>query len=512
MPTQTFTTGNDTFTVPAGPGTYDLDFLAGDDRLNVLGGDSTTATMGDGNDLVELKAGLATVTGDAGNDTFDIWANSATVDGGADSDTINFRGGDGQTAHGGTEADRFNFFADVTNVSVFGDDGNDKFVGYYHNITGTIDGGAGNDSFLTFGPGVTLAGGTGNDVYRATASGAATFVENPGEGIDGVQVARGHDYTLPDNIENISVQGFTGSDATATATLTGNGINNRIVGHNNSETIWGLDGNDTLVGKGGDDTIHGGNGNDYIDGGSGNDTITGDVGNDMLQGRTGDDNMAGGTGNDTYYVDSLGDVVTENSGEGTDLVRVSVSGYTLPSNVENGFVNGSPALTLTGNSLDNLLVGNAGDDHLNGADGNDTIKGGAGNDTIDGSTGNDMIYGNGGTDTLTGGTGNDTFVFTNITDSPVGSGDSITDFTSLAGEGSDDQIDLSHIDANTALDGDQGFAVSLTGPAANSIWASNDVTGHEWVLQGDVNGDGVADFEIHFHTAGVTFQWDDITP
>jgi len=45
MPTQTFTTGNDTFTVHAGPGTYDLDFLAGNDRLNVLGGDMTTASI-----------------------------------------------------------------------------------------------------------------------------------------------------------------------------------------------------------------------------------------------------------------------------------------------------------------------------------------------------------------------------------------------------------------------------------------------------------------------------------
>src|ERR1043166_9401647 len=111
MPTQTFTTGNDTFTVPAGPGTYDLDFLAGDDRLNVLGGDSTTATMGDGNDLIELKLGLATVYGDAGLDKFDIWASDATVDGGADSDTFNFRGGSGQTASGGIGNDRFNFYA-----------------------------------------------------------------------------------------------------------------------------------------------------------------------------------------------------------------------------------------------------------------------------------------------------------------------------------------------------------------------------------------------------------------
>src|SRR5947209_326685 len=71
MPTQTFTTGNDTYTVPAGPGTYDLDFLAGDDTLTVNGGDSVTAHMDDGNDVVHLNGGAGgTIYGGPGNDTF----------------------------------------------------------------------------------------------------------------------------------------------------------------------------------------------------------------------------------------------------------------------------------------------------------------------------------------------------------------------------------------------------------------------------------------------------------
>ncbi len=35
--------------------------------------------------------------------------------------------------------------------------------------------------------------------------------------------------------------------------------------------------------------------------------------------------MIGGTGNDTYFVDNTGDVVRENTGEGTDIVFSSVS-------------------------------------------------------------------------------------------------------------------------------------------------------------------------------------------
>jgi len=147
--------------------------------------------------------------------------------------------------------------------------------------------------------------------------------------------------------------------------------------------------------------------------------------------------------------------------------------------------------------------------------GNKLIIGGDGADNIVTYGGNDVIYGNAGTDTLTGGSGNDTFVFTNITDSPSGAGDTITDFTSLAGEGSDDQIDLSAIDANTAVDGNQTFIFSSHGPDANSIWSTgvaNAGGGFDWTLFGDVNGDAVPDFEIHFHTTGNTYQNDDITP
>ena len=66
MPTQTFTTGDDTFIIPAGPGTYDLDFLAGNDTLTINGGDSPVAHMDEGNDTVTVNAlnsGTATIYG-----------------------------------------------------------------------------------------------------------------------------------------------------------------------------------------------------------------------------------------------------------------------------------------------------------------------------------------------------------------------------------------------------------------------------------------------------------------
>jgi len=396
MPTQTFTSGNDTFVVHSGPGTYDLDFLAGDDQLTVQGGDSTSAQMGDGNDTVQLKVGLASVFGGAGVDTFDIWASNATVDGGADNDLINFRGGSGQTVHGGIGDDRFNFYADGVGISISGDDGNDDFFGYNHQISGTISGGLGVDYFNGFVTGTTLAGGGGNDIYRLTVSAPPTFFENPGEGIDSVQVARGFSYTLADNIENISVQGFSGS-VLGSATLTGNALNNSIVAHNNVETIDGLDGNDRLFGKGGDDTLNGGNGNDYLDGGTGNDTLHGDAGNDTLQGRAGVDFMYGGAGDDVFYVDNSTEWVFENPGEGTDLIRTSVS-YSMPANVENLYVSGIVGVDIFGNGLANLIIGGPGNDHIDGGAGADTIKAGAGNDWLSSAAGS-VLYGGPGDDT-----------------------------------------------------------------------------------------------------------------
>jgi Ca2+-binding RTX toxin-like protein len=49
--------------------------------------------------------------------------------------------------------------------------------------------------------------------------------------------------------------------------------------------------------------------------------LTGNSGNNTLDGAAGADTMVGGAGNDTYVVDNVGDVVTENASEGTDLVQ-----------------------------------------------------------------------------------------------------------------------------------------------------------------------------------------------
>jgi Ca2+-binding RTX toxin-like protein len=102
--------------------------------------------------------------------------------------------------------------------------------------------------------------------------------------------------------------------------------------------------------------------------------------------RGGDDTFAGGPGNDIYVLDSIRDVVKEESFEGVDTVFVGFNYSIANTAIENvkTFSNQTSALTFTGNSWTNVLEGGSGDDSLYGGEGSDTLKGGLGNDLIDG--------------------------------------------------------------------------------------------------------------------------------
>jgi Ca2+-binding RTX toxin-like protein len=205
---------------------------------------------------------------------------------------------------------------------------------------------------------------------------------------------------------------------------------------------------------------------DTLTGSTAANLLVGLAGDDSLNGGDGADTMVGGTGNDSYVVDNPGDVVMENPGEGADTVSASVT-YVLGANVEDLTLTGTGAINGTGNGDANLIIGNAG---------------------------NNVLAGLGGADTLSGGAGADRFVFLNVTDSPTGSGDVIMDFS----HAQSDKIDLSGIDANSTLAGDQAFtfigAVGFHGIAGELNYS---VTQTGITVTGDVNGDGVADFAIN---------------
>jgi Ca2+-binding RTX toxin-like protein len=125
-------------------------------------------------------------------------------------------------------------------------------------------------------------------------------------------------------------------------------------------------------------------------------------------------------------------------------------------------------------------------------DGSYLIFGGKNGDTITTGAGADVLQGGLGGDTLTGGGGADTFRYVDTSDSTGSAMDQIVDFTSGL-----DKIDLSRIDANTTLAGDQAFgwigsdAFSNTAGELRAYQLNN-----VWFVEGDVNGDGAADLVI----------------
>ena len=150
----------------------------------------------------------------------------------------------------------------------------------------------------------------------------------------------------------------------------------------------------------------GGSGTDTLIGNSLSNILTGGPGNDTLNGALGSDFLFGGANNDTYLFGPASvaeaDQVAENLNEGADTLNFATLTTSVVVNLgatsiqpvhlnrqlklnspiafEN-FIGGSAADTLSGNSLNNILIGGPGDDTLNGAAGSDLLIGGANNDT-----------------------------------------------------------------------------------------------------------------------------------
>ena len=225
----------------------------------------------------------------------------------------------------------------------------------------------------------------------------------------------------------------------------------------------------------------------------------------------------GGFGRDTF-----------NGGPGSSEFRFDLSRWGSDDSVDGGSNSagtltmqlgaGPDTLTLGANQMFNmstlkLLSGGSGSHTINMNDGNvsfgkqmvihaQVLKAGEqlifnGSET-DGSyrvlsgKGNDRIAGGANGDQLRGDEGADVFVYNATSRSTPGARDYIEDFTS------GDRIDLGAIDANGAAGGDQAF--SFIGSAAFSNTAgelrASHASGADWLIQGDTDGNGIADFEL----------------
>ena len=139
------------------------------------------------------------------------------------------------------------------------------------------------------------------------------------------------------------------------------------------------------------------------------------------------------------------------------------------------------------------MEGGSAIDALDGGIGDDTLLGETGNDALIGGDDDDLLFGGGGRDALTGGNGFDSFALTRLGDSgtTVATRDVISDFLSGA-----DVIDLARLDAKQGGNDD---AFSFIGSATFSSVAGQlrfRVSGANVIAEGDVNGDGLADFSV----------------
>ncbi|MDB5695138.1 MAG: hypothetical protein JWN21_681, partial [Sphingomonas bacterium] len=199
--------------------------------------------------------------------------------------------------------------------------------------------------------------------------------------------------------------------------------------------------------------------------GAGADLLTGGAGADvffMADGRfNAGDRLTGGLGADimvlrgdytaTFTADTLTSIETLTLMSAADT-RFFVSGerYSYSVTSDDGNVASGQKLTVNGAGLqsDETMSFNGSAE----SDGTFNLFGGAGTDVLQGGAGADLLVGGRRGDTLYGNGGNDVFRYDSLEDSNSTERDGIQDFN--AG----DVIDLSRIDANVLIDGDQAFS------------------------------------------------------
>ncbi|MBM6584405.1 tandem-95 repeat protein [Microvirga sp. BT689] len=229
----------------------------------------------------------------------------------------------------------------------------------------TLSGGGGAD---------TLEGGAGNDVYGFDSLGDR-ILELAGDGTDEVRlstggISSGSTFSL-DTEWGAQVENVTLADDVHGINLTGNSLDNVLVGNRGANVLKGLDGNDTLVvglsGATKDDTpleeVHGGAGFDHL--------VVDWSGLTEAAFLDGD------------YASTDGYSSSSTIGGYTRLYHYGVERYTVTTGSGNDTIE-------TGQHRDVISAG-AGDDTIRSGAGNDTLSGGEGNDWLEGGDGDSDI-------------------------------------------------------------------------------------------------------------------------
>ncbi|HEU0099171.1 MAG TPA: M10 family metallopeptidase C-terminal domain-containing protein [Allosphingosinicella sp.] len=502
-----------------GSGTAFADTFYGNDNMNAL-----LASNGDflygfgGDDLIDLTGAAAVADGGDGIDILLLRHEGALLAPGAgglaeirDAMTTGWK----VDLAAGTLRDGYGNVGTVAGIeNVTGSDLADDIRG--NGGDNVIEGGSGSDILrLQDGGDDTVLGGDGSDnIFFIGGLTSADLVDG-GSGVDTLVLQGPYgSLTLTDHIvgiENISILG--GSN-----TAFGEPGTNRydyVLTTNNANFAAGVQAriNGAALLAGEDFTFDGSAETDasfVVYGGKGKDTLTGGLGNDIFfyaeERFASGDTVNGGPGYDGMFL--RGNYTIDFNAPGYTGLFTNIENLTLTSatderyargggtefdynlTLSNAIVKPGETLTISGALLmaSETMVLDASQE----ADGFLRLFGGRAADTLKGGGQADLLLGNLGADTLTGNGGADTFRFDSTADSNSGSMDQILDFTPGT-----DKIDLGRIDANSFVAGDQAFAWigsnAFSGSAGQLRAYEQDGT---WFVEGDVNGDGVADLVI----------------
>ncbi|MCH4892153.1 hypothetical protein GO308_03385 [Sphingomonas sp. SFZ2018-12] len=332
--------------------------------LNDIGAERDILTAGGGNDFVSVGYG-DDADGGAGYDTLVLSLAGAPA--GVFFDGTGLAAAGSITFAGGTIQ---NFEA---LGRLYGSNLNDTLIVGTHAELVFVDAGGGDDTIRSSGSSVSVQGGAGNDYF---ISGPAGDIFDGGPGLNSVgyvDYASGITIALTD-FDNFAV-GPGGDQIRYVVNVNGSAFADNIRGNNIPNILAGLAGNDTLEGGASADVL------------------------------------IGGTGDDTYFVENIDDAITEFAGEGADtiIIRSTASNFVLSAGVDVETLSadtGTAPINVTGNWQSQTINGNDGanilsaggpgaPDTLNGGLGDDTYRVFATGDVINDTGGNDIVYASG---------------------------------------------------------------------------------------------------------------------